>query len=100
MEVPGSNGTEYFLFENVQQSGFNQGLIRQGEDSHGLVAWHVDENIINLYQTAGFRPNNVANWMNKRFQYNQSQTASNGTKLHITVYQYYKQMENMISKNM
>ncbi|QOR66431.1 M6 family metalloprotease domain-containing protein [Cytobacillus suaedae] len=79
MEVPGSNGTEYFLFENVQQSGFNKGLNRQGEDSHGLVAWHVDENIISLYQTAGFRPNNVENWMNKRFQYNQTQTASNGT---------------------
>lgn len=78
MEVPGSNGTEYFLFENVQQDGFNQGLIRQGKDSKGLVAWHVDENVINLYQTAGFRPNNVENWMNKRFQYNQSQTASNG----------------------
>ncbi|OCA90595.1 hypothetical protein A8F94_01560 [Bacillus sp. FJAT-27225] len=81
MEVPGSNGTEYFLFENVQQSGFNQGLIRQGKDSHGLLAWHVDENVISLYQTAGFRPNNVENWMNKRFQYNQYQTASNGTKV-------------------
>lgn len=79
MEVPGSNGTEYFLFENVQQDGFNKGLIRQGENAHGLVAWHVDENIINLYQTAGFRPNNVENWMNKRFQYNQSETASDGT---------------------
>jgi immune inhibitor A len=79
MEVPGSNGTEYFLFENVQQSGFNKGLIRQGEDSHGLVAWHVDENIISLYQTAGFRVNNVENWMNKRFQYNQSEVASDGT---------------------
>jgi immune inhibitor A len=79
MEVPGSNGTEYFLFENVQQDGFNKGLIRQGEDSHGLMAWHVDENIIELYQSAGFRPNNVENWMNKRFQYNQSETASDGT---------------------
>ncbi|MEI5906780.1 M6 family metalloprotease domain-containing protein [Bacillus spongiae] len=79
MEVPGSNGTEYFLFENIQQSGFNKGLIRQGEDSHGLVAWHVDENIIELYQSAGFRPNNVENWMNKRFQSNQSETASDGT---------------------
>jgi immune inhibitor A len=79
MEVPGSNGTEYFLFENIQQDGFNKGLVRQGENSHGLMAWHVDENIINLYQTAGFRPNNVENWMNKRFQYNQSQTASDGT---------------------
>ncbi|WP_442597943.1 M6 family metalloprotease domain-containing protein [Neobacillus sp. D3-1R] len=79
MEVPGSNGTEYFLFENVQQQGFNKGLIRQGADAHGLVAWHVDENVLNLYKSAGFRPNNVENWMNKRFQYNQSQTASNGT---------------------
>ena len=79
MEVPGSNGTEYFLFENVQHDGFNKGFIRQGEDAKGLVAWHVDENIINLYQTAGFRPNNVENWMNKRFQYNQSETASDGT---------------------
>ncbi|WP_423802598.1 M6 family metalloprotease domain-containing protein [Neobacillus sp. SAB-20_R2A] len=79
MEVPGSNGTEYFLFENVQQDGFNKGLIRQGADSYGLVGWHVDENIISLYQTAGFRPNNVENWMNKRFQYNQSAKASDGT---------------------
>jgi immune inhibitor A len=78
MEVPGSNGTEYFLFENVQQQGFNKGLIREGADAHGLVAWHVDENVLSLYQTAGFRPNNVENWMNKRFQFNQSQTASNG----------------------
>jgi M6 family metalloprotease-like protein len=79
MEVPGSNGTEYFLFENVQQSGFNKGLIRQGEGSHGLLAWHVDENIISLYQNAGFRPNNVENWMNKRFQYNEFQVAGDGT---------------------
>ncbi|WP_160725942.1 M6 family metalloprotease domain-containing protein [Bacillus sp. USDA818B3_A] len=79
MEVPGSNGTEYFLFENVQQQGFNKGLIREGADAHGLVAWHVDENILSLYQTASFRPNNVENWMNKRFQFNQSQTAANGS---------------------
>lgn len=79
MEVPGSNGTEYFLFENVQQQGFNQGLIRQGKDAHGLLAWHVDENVISLYQTAGFRPNNVENWMNKRFQFNQSEKASDGS---------------------
>ena len=55
------------------------GLNRQGEDSHGLMTWHVDENIIELYQSAGFRPNNVDNWMNKRFQSNQSQVASDGT---------------------
>ncbi|WP_085505985.1 M6 family metalloprotease domain-containing protein [Thalassobacillus devorans] len=79
MDVPGSNGTEYFLFENVQQEGFNKGLARVGENAEGLVAWHVDENVINKYQTAGLRPNNVENWMNKRFQYNQSATASDGT---------------------
>ncbi|MBM7551449.1 M6 family metalloprotease domain-containing protein [Thalassobacillus pellis] len=79
MEVPGSNGTEYFLFENVQQEGFNKGLARVGENAEGLVAWHIDENVINKYKTAGFRPNNVENWMNKRFQYNQSQTAADGS---------------------
>ncbi|WP_456272372.1 hypothetical protein [Bacillus sp. AK031] len=48
---------------------------------YGLVAWHVDENVIELYQSAGFRPNNVENWMNKRFQHNQSQTANDGTEV-------------------
>lgn len=75
MEVPGSNGSEYFLFENVQQDGFNKGLIREGKDAHGLVAWHVDENVMKQYRT----PNNVENWMNKRFQSNQSITLSTGT---------------------
>ncbi len=67
MEVPGSDGSEYFLFENLQQEGFNKGLSRLGENAHGLVAWHVDENII---ANVG-RPNNAENWMNKRFQSNQ-----------------------------
>ncbi|MBD8069426.1 M6 family metalloprotease domain-containing protein [Bacillus sp. PS06] len=68
MEVPGSNGSEYFLFENIQQEGFNEGFIRQGENAHGLVAWHVDENIL----ARGGQPNNAENWMNKRFQSNQT----------------------------
>ncbi|HEX7066402.1 MAG TPA: M6 family metalloprotease domain-containing protein [Bacillales bacterium] len=71
MAVPGSNGTEYFLFENQQQEGFNKGLHAMGEDAHGLVVWHVDENVL---RQAG-RPNNVENWMNKRFQYNQKNSA-------------------------
>ncbi|RWZ59012.1 M6 family metalloprotease domain-containing protein [Halobacillus fulvus] len=79
MVVPGSNGSEYFLFENIQQEGFNKGLIRVGEDAEGLVAWHVDENVISKYQTAGLRPNNVSNYMNKRFQYNESATAADGS---------------------
>ena len=78
MEVPGSNGTEYFLFENIQQTGFNQGYSKVGENAHGLVAWHVDENIISLYQTAGQRVNNVENWMNKKFQANQTKTVVDG----------------------
>ncbi|HEU5140360.1 MAG TPA: M6 family metalloprotease domain-containing protein [Bacillales bacterium] len=71
MAVPGSNGTEYFLIENQQQEGFNKGLHAMGEDAHGLVVWHVDENVL---RQAG-RPNNVENWMNKRFQYNQKNAA-------------------------
>lgn len=81
MVVPGSNGTEYFLFENVQQEGFNKGLGRMGEDAHGLVAWHVDENIIRLYQEGKARANNVENWMNKRFQYNQKVVLPDGTEI-------------------
>lgn len=81
MAVPGSNGTEYFLFENAQQQGFNKGLSQMGEDADGVVAWHVDENIISLYQTEGARPNNVENWKNKRFQYNQKQVTSSGTEV-------------------
>lgn len=78
MEVPGSNGTEYFLFENIQQVGYNKGYGEMGENAHGLVAWHVDENILSLYQTAGARVNNVENWMNKRFQNNQSKVVADG----------------------
>ncbi|MFC4558775.1 M6 family metalloprotease domain-containing protein [Virgibacillus kekensis] len=78
MVVPGSDGTEYFLFENIQQEGFNKGFAEYGENSEGLVAWHVDENVIDKYHDAGFRPNNVANYMNKRFQHNESAVASDG----------------------
>ncbi|HET7580663.1 MAG TPA: M6 family metalloprotease domain-containing protein [Bacillales bacterium] len=75
LPVPGSNGTEYFLFENQQQEGFNKGLHAMGEDAHGLVAWHVDENVLSK---AG-RPNNVENWKTKRFQYNQKKVLPDGT---------------------
>lgn len=88
MEVPGSNGTEYFLFENQQAVGLNKGLVDISEDAHGLVAWHVDENIINLYYTAGQRVNNVENWKNKRFQSNQSKVVkdSEGNLVEIDHY--------------
>jgi immune inhibitor A len=53
MEVPGSNGTEYYLFENAQQVGFNKGLSRMGANAHGLLAWHVDESKLSEWQTEG-----------------------------------------------
>lgn len=68
MEVPGSNGTEYFLFENMQQVGFNKGIGVQGAEAKGLVVWHVDENVLSMYQTHGTVINNVENANNKRWQ--------------------------------
>ncbi|MGG3470368.1 M6 family metalloprotease domain-containing protein [Neobacillus pocheonensis] len=70
MEVPGSNGTEYYLFENVQQVGFNQGLNRQGADSHGLVAWHVDENTLKHYEMGFNDVNSVESYGNKIYNVN------------------------------
>ena len=59
INVPRSNGTEYFLVENRQQVGFDQGLGRYGADLHGLAVWHVDDNI--LYKNFS-RPNEAENW--------------------------------------
>ncbi|MCE5214199.1 MAG: M6 family metalloprotease domain-containing protein [Methanobacterium sp.] len=38
MEVPGTDGGEYFLLENRQQKGFDRNL-----PGSGLLIWHVDE---------------------------------------------------------
>ncbi len=38
MEVPGTNGGEYFLLENRQQKGFDRNL-----PGSGLLIWHIDE---------------------------------------------------------
>ncbi|MFH1841776.1 MAG: M6 family metalloprotease domain-containing protein, partial [bacterium] len=43
---PNSGGQEYWLVENRQQIGFDEGLIRMGADAHGVVIYHVDENIM------------------------------------------------------
>lgn len=59
VDVPRSHGTEYFLIENRQQVGFDQGLGRYGADLHGLAVWHVDDNV--LYRTFS-RPNEAENW--------------------------------------
>lgn len=40
IEVKGTNGKEYFLIENRQQTGFDVGL-----PASGLLIWHVNENL-------------------------------------------------------
>ncbi|MDT8068928.1 MAG: M6 family metalloprotease domain-containing protein [Terriglobia bacterium] len=57
MIVPYSDGKEYFLFENRQQIGFDQGLARFGP--HGLAIYHVDETVFSRNYS---RPNEAENW--------------------------------------
>jgi M6 family metalloprotease-like protein len=44
---PGTSGKEYWLFENRQQIGFDQGFARMTSAAHGLCIYHVDENVMN-----------------------------------------------------
>lgn len=64
--VPGSNGSEYFLVENRQQTpgSFDRGLSRYGE-VHGLAIYHVDENVLSRNF---WRPNEAQNWFQSRKQ--------------------------------
>jgi immune inhibitor A len=57
MVVPNSGGKEYFLFENRQQIGFDEGLIRR--NVHGLAIYHVDDVVLNRNY---WRPNEAENW--------------------------------------
>ncbi|MEH7223976.1 M6 family metalloprotease domain-containing protein [Bacillus sp. JJ1566] len=59
--VPGSGGREYFLLENRQQIGFDAGLEynADGKDLHGLVVYHVVEDILARNFS---RPNEAQNW--------------------------------------
>jgi M6 family metalloprotease-like protein len=43
---PGTGGKEYWLFENRQQIGFDQGFARMTPNAHGLCIYHVDENVL------------------------------------------------------
>lgn len=76
--VPGSNGTEYFLLENRQQIGYDKGLAYtvDGQNLHGLVVYHVDENVLmrNFH-----RPNEAANWdwNNRGKNYTDAETGEN-----------------------
>jgi len=59
VNVPHSKGTEYFLFENRQQVGYDKGLTRYGTAAHGLIAWHVDDNVLSRTFR---RPNEAENF--------------------------------------
>jgi immune inhibitor A len=69
MVVPGSGGSEYFLFENRQNVGFDKGLmyrtyaadgsVASATPIHGLAVYHVDDGIFTLDY---WRPNEAENW--------------------------------------
>jgi hypothetical protein len=73
--VPGSDGREYFLLENRQQTGYDKGLAYtvDGKNLHGLVVYHVDENVLmrNFH-----RPNEAASgdWNNRGNGYHDAET--------------------------
>jgi immune inhibitor A len=51
---PGTDGKEYWLFENRQQIGFDQGFAGMTAKAHGLCVYHVDENV---FERVGWLPN-------------------------------------------
>jgi immune inhibitor A len=71
MVVPNSGGKEYFLFENRQWIGFDQGLQRFG--THGLAIYHVDDTV---FTRNYWRPNEAENW--KEFRSEGWRKADNG----------------------
>ncbi len=71
MVVPNSGGKEYFLFENRQALGFDQGLKRFG--THGLAIYHIDDTVLTRNY---WRPNEAQNW--KEFRSLGWQKASTG----------------------
>lgn len=57
IDVPGSNGREYFLLENRQLDGFDKGFL-VNEAIKGLVVYHVVDDI---FVSSFHRPNEAAN---------------------------------------
>ena len=51
---PASGGQEYWLVENRQQTGFDEGFIRMTANAHGLLIYHVDEDVL---ASTFWRPN-------------------------------------------
>ena len=68
MVVPNSGGKEYFLLENRQRIGFDQGLWHSAYDAagtlrayaiHGLAIYHIDDVVLSRNY---WRPNEAENW--------------------------------------
>jgi len=60
MVVPFSGGKEYFLFENRQNIGFDEGLLLYGGGyAHGLAIYHIDDGVLTRNY---WRPNEAENW--------------------------------------
>jgi M6 family metalloprotease-like protein len=51
---PGTDGKEYWLVENRQQTGFDEGFVTMTSKAHGLCVYHVDENV---FERIGWLPN-------------------------------------------
>ena len=77
MDVPNSGGKEYFLLENRQHVGFDQGLINMSfpddpaelfSAGHGLAIWHIDDTVLTRNY---WRPNEAQNWKKFRSEGNQ-----------------------------
>jgi M6 family metalloprotease-like protein len=77
MVVPNSDGKEYFLLENRQQIGFDQGLdvygVPGGELVRGLAIYHIDDVVLSRNY---WRPNEAENW--KEFRSEGWRRAANG----------------------
>jgi M6 family metalloprotease-like protein len=71
MVVPNSGGKEYFLFENRQATGFDEGLKRFM--THGLAIYHIDDTVLTRNY---WRPNEAQNW--KEFRSEGWRKASTG----------------------
>ncbi len=63
MVVPFSDGKEYYLFENRQHVGFDQGLRYNGATTHGLAIYHIDDVVMDRNY---WRPNEAENWKSFR----------------------------------
>ncbi len=64
IDVPYSGGVEYFLLENRQQIGFDQGLAMASPNAHGLLVYHIDDTVLNRNY---WRQSEAENWKEYRW---------------------------------